>query len=449
MPPRTPDAPELVLPAIQTAALGDGVQVRLVRRRSLSGLVGIAISLRAGYLHDPEGQEGLAELAVSFLRSPFGAPTLRPRLAGMGAYHWTRIGPRRLSLGCTVRKKHAAGALGALVRGLRELRVSDEAFASLRSDQDALLRATRGDPSAVAGLGLSRGFFALEPATRLLSSGSPATLSSLSPSAVQSWMAANIQPGGATFAFAGDVDLQEAGGWVEAGLGGWTGDGGKPEPPRRQPSEPSPPDVVQVPWPQLSPAFVAVGSRAGTGGTTPDAASDLAAGLLRGGISGELRERRRLAYGLSSDRLATRGGRIRSFATPVEPHELPRTVELIRGVQRDLSGPLKISSRWLADYRRANALGALADYESVDRLVRFLVDTVEDGLSVRQIEERVDQLKTLSPTEVGLALQAVGRPENLRLCLVADPESIAGAKKALAGLNVVTRTADQLIGEFS
>ncbi|MEM9454760.1 MAG: insulinase family protein [Myxococcota bacterium] len=448
-PPQTPSSVAVELPRITRGTFGRGSGLYLVEDHGVP-LVAMAVAVAAGHRHERSQEQGRAAVAASMVLEGMEGgdrAALLGRYGDLGATPYTSVGRSLLVLGSTVHRDDAVAALRLMLGNLRRPTGADDAFERVVREHRESLRAARGSAEVVAGLGLLLASQGVEPPASLLSEGTAESLAALTPEQARAWLALRLRLDGLTFLMAGDVDEPQILRWIDAATDDW--------PPASEPAPAIPPvperllasarpRIVLVHWPQLPQAIVALGGPREPYGHPDEPAQTLADGILLSVMHHELRQRRRISYGVQQRGWNTRLGVVTQLWAKVEPTRVgPATEQLRAFVERFEQGALLVDEAVIDD-RQAAMIAMMHDYHGAEPALGQLRRLAEADLPARTPQQRLAWLRSLDAPQVTAALRQLAHPERLRWCIVGDSAVLEQARSVLPREGVVERTPAEL-----
>lgn len=452
-PPHTPEDVEVRLPEIDRGTLDTGPALYLMEDHQLP-LVAMAVAVEAGHGGERPGEEGLAAVAAALLLEGMAGldrAALLDRYGELGTTPFAAVEVRHLVLGCVVHRDDAPAAVRLMLDHLRAPLATEEAFVRVRRERRESLLAARGLPDVVAGLGLLRGTFGVDPPISLLGDGTTASLDALAPQSAWSWLPRRLGRDGLTFLFAGDVTVPQASAWIGAATLDGPASATAPGPMHAPALTPAPtpgrsPRVVLVPWASLPQAVVALGGRRAPLGHPDEPAEALASSVMSGLMHHELRERQRVSYGVQTRAWTTKRGPAGQIWAKVEPADTGRAVRQLWAFVDRLAGAQALSDGMVDDLRRANRVAMMHAHHGAEAGLAQLLQLAEGDLPARASARRLEQLDRLRASDVTEALRRLVQPDDVVMCVVGPPAALEAARRARPEAEVIQRSPDALFG---
>ena len=305
LPPGPLQSPKVAAPEIVEAKLSNGIPVIAAQTGSVP-IATITMVMPGGSKTDPEGHEGIADLAASLAASGFyqnDAPTIAARFESLGANFEGSADSDGTTFSLTAPTANMAEAGELAAQIIKGALYPDEEFARERARRVETLRVTMTDPSAVSRRAATAAIYGGAPYGSL-PEGTPESLSQINrndllyhrqhffhPDRMQIVISGGVAPGDA-------VAVAEAmfGDWVTANLVGQIVEdaAGKAQKAR----------TIVVDMPGAGQASVYTALRAPARDASDFDAVQVANAVLGGGSSGrlfeEIRTKRSLSYGAYS-----------------------------------------------------------------------------------------------------------------------------------------------------
>lgn len=403
-PPPPGPAPTLDVPTPTVQTLSNGLQVISVRRARLP-LVTAQLLVRSGGERDPQSLAGLADLAAHLLSKGAAgksAPQIAAEAEALGGSLDAAAGWDESAVGITVTTPNVPQALSLLSDVIRRPEFSADELKRAQAQAIDDLRLELSQPTALASLVADRAVFG-DGAYGHSRSGTPASLAKITRSDVQALHAALYRPDNAVLVFAGDITPAQALHLAQASFGDWKAPAAAlPAPP---PS--SAPSVV--------PALLAIDQHgAGQAGVVaahlapPRADPDFYAGTVANAVLGgsysarlneEIRIKRGLSYGASSDLDLRRDTGLWLASAQTKNPSAPQVVDLMLGEFARL-GAAPVADAELAA-RKATLIGGYGrSLETTAGLAGQVGDLAVYGIDLAEIGRYIERVQAITPAQV-------------------------------------------------
>ena len=307
-PPKASIAPDMKFPSISHSRLENGLELRVVTRRTYP-IIELRLVLFSGIASDgPE--PGVAAVAGELLKAggagKWNAAELAERAESLGASLdvVTDRDSTRITMAVTTADLDAAlDLIGAVAQ---QPRFTPIEFDKLKQRElERVRNSAKASAGWAASMVLYRELFDLPTAVHPYAhyDAKPSELSKLTLASCRRWYQTNVTPGNATLVIAGDVDAETAESAAKRVFARWKGE----RPSGQDYHSPVPPDsrtVWLVDRPHSAQSQIYVAGLGPERSTPVWPALALTNQILGGGVSGRLfsdvREKRSLAYGTSS-----------------------------------------------------------------------------------------------------------------------------------------------------
>lgn len=304
-PPEPGPPPTLTLPAIQRFTLANGLTFIYLPKREVP-LVQVNVVVRAGQIHEADGQAGLAGMTAAMLDEGAGSRSaleladavdfLGAQLGAGSDQHATRV-----SLHVPVAKLEPALELLADVV-LRPRFEPDELERQRRQRLTAMAQ-WHDEARAIAAVAYARALYGERHPYGRLTQGTPASVAALTVEHLRAFHRTYFVPNNAAIIVVGDVPLERIRPLLDAAFGGWSRGqvpaARVPEPPRAGRRE-----VVLVDKPGAAQSEIRIG-QVGVDRKNPDYFALQVMNTVLGGsftsrLNQKLREEKQYTYGASS-----------------------------------------------------------------------------------------------------------------------------------------------------
>ena len=305
VPPPPGEARAIRLPEPAEKTLANGLRVIVVERKGLP-ILSAQLVIRSGGEVDPAGGAGAMEMTAALLMRGAGkrsAPQLAQAIEALGATIETGAGWDATSAKLTIMSAQAAAGLEILSDVVRRPAFAAAEIERLRAETLDELRVRLEEPGTVAKAAAARVIFGTGPYGHMLG-GTPKSVARLSRAQLTKLHASWFRPDNAVFVIVGHASAAQGFAWAEQFFGDWK----KPESPLPALPEmqaPAKPRVVIIDMPNAGQAAVVVGKSAIARKAADYYPGVVASAVLGGGYSArlnaEIRVKRGLTYGASSD----------------------------------------------------------------------------------------------------------------------------------------------------
>ncbi len=327
--PRTVQLPE---PAETT--LANGLRVIVVERPGLP-ILSAQLVVKSGGEVDPAEGAGAMEMLATLLMRGAGkrsAPQLAQAIEALGGSIETGAGWDATTAKLTIMTTQAEPALKILGDVVRRPVLAAAEAERLRAETLDELRVKMEEPGVLAKAAAARVIYGGGPYGHLLG-GTPKSVARLSRAQLVKLHATYFRPDNAVLIFVGSVTAKQGQAWAAQFFGDWKKPGA-PLPAGRVAEPPAQPRVVIIDMPNAGQAAVVVGKAAIARQAADYFPGLVASSVLGGGYSArlnaEIRVKRGLTYGASSDLGARRAGGAFIAAAQTKNSAGPEVATLMR-----------------------------------------------------------------------------------------------------------------------
>ena len=436
--PPLPTAPrQISMPPLHDMRLSNGLRV-VVARRDQWPLVSATLLVRTGPEADPAGRAGLAAATATLLgkgavRSgkPTGASTLARQAETLGgalelASTWQAS---TIGMSVTVPKLEQALALMADV-SRRPLFSSDE-LDRVRAQAQGDLRIALNDPAEVAVLAARRAFWA---DTQYAATPTAASLQRLTLAQVKAFHARWYRPDNAVLVLVGAIDAERAEQLAKAWFGDWRAPAvALPALPSLQ-AQRNDARLVLIDMPGSSQSSVLLALPFGALGADQRPVAQVANAVLGLGYSArlnqEVRIRRGLSYGVSSNLEVHPDASLLSAQAQTQNSSAAQVLELLRGEVRQMAEQPASADELVA--RQATLVGAFArQLDTVGSLNRLIVGHLAQDRPLHTLNQAIDNIMAVTSEQVREFAQRHWPAARLQAVVVGDTQASGAALREL------------------
>lgn len=301
-----PGEPRVIrLPEPVEKTLANGLRVIVVERPGLP-ILSVQLVVKSGGEVDPADGAGAMEMLAALLMRGAGkrsAPQLAQEIEALGGAIETGAGWDATTAKLTIMTAQAGPGLGILRDVVRRPAFAAAEVARLRAETLDELRVKMEEPGTLAKAAAARVIFGDGPYAHMLG-GTPGSVARLSRAQLAKLHATYFRPDNAVLVFAGSMTAEQGFAWAAQFFGDWKKPG-VPLPALRVVVPPAKPRVVIIDMPNAGQAAVVVG-KAAIARKSPDYFPGVVASAVLGGgysarLNAEIRVKRGLTYGASSD----------------------------------------------------------------------------------------------------------------------------------------------------
>lgn len=395
----------LALPAqaidIQSVTSAKGVKAWLVSDASVP-LISIRFSFKGGSAQDPDGKEGLANFMTGLFDEGAGnqnADQFQENLDSLGAEMSFYASQDRIIGGMKMLSQNKDAAFDLLKLAVNEPRFDQDALDRIRYQLIAGIEASQRDPEVIAGRKFAEAFYGKHPYA-YPSEGTVASLNAIKPDDLKAFHRKNFARDNLHISVVGDIKADELVPVLDKIFG----------------DLPASSELVPVPdaklgfgvttsvtydLPQTSLTFAYPGVKL----EDPDFfAAYLMNQILGGGFSSrlyeEVREKRGLAYSVSSGLQVRDHANSLMIATATRPEKAQETLKIIREQVAKMAaeGPTEAELQAAKDY----VIGSYAvnNFNSSSAVANTLVGLQDAKRSIDFLNERVGLINAVTREQV-------------------------------------------------
>jgi zinc protease len=403
-PPAPGPAPQLTVPTPSLQTLANGLQVVSVRRAGLP-LVTAQLLLRSGGEMDPPALAGLTDLTANLLvKGAAGktAPQIAAAAETLGGSLDASAGWDESRVGITVTTPKLPQALGLLAEVVRQ---PDFAVAELeRARKQAIddLHLQLSQPTALASLAASRGVFG-SGAYGHSRAGTPVSLARIARADVQQLHQRLYRPDNAILVLAGDVTPAQALQLAQTSFGSWQ-KSTTPLPARPAGSAAGTvPAILLIDQHGAGQAGVVVAhpapARNDAGYYVGTVTNAVLGGSYSARLNEEIRIKRGLSYGATSDLQARADAGVWMAAAQTKNPSAPQVVDLLLGEFKRL-GDTRVDVPELAA-RKATLIGSYGrGLETTAGLASEVGELAVYGVSLDEIGKYIAKVQAVTPKQI-------------------------------------------------
>jgi zinc protease len=435
-PPAGADRP-FTAPVVQTATLGNGLEIFVVERPELPK-ASVTLATRAGAMTDPSAKAGLANMVVRTIdmgTTSRQALDIEQALGDLGTSLTGSAGREVAVLNVDVLRRNLSPAL-AIVADV----VQHPTFPQAEVDRElqrqlAALAQQENNPNAVAARVRNILAFGADHPYGRPAQGSPSTVKGITRDDLEAFHRARWKPGSSALIFVGAVTLDEARQLAQEHFGGWTG-GAAPAVTIPSSSPATAGRIYIVDRPDAA-QTVAQHFLPSPGRAAEDYYALMMADAVWGGggfgtrLNMNLREDKGYSYGVFSN-LAPyteagvwyAGGGVQTDKTAPAVTEFDRELKA-------LAGERPITRAEFDAARQTKMRGYTQQFEAYDRIAGQVANLWAQRLPMTELQREYDATAKASHDAALAAARAYARPDRAMLLLVGDRAKIENEVRAL------------------
>ncbi|MDQ6647455.1 MAG: insulinase family protein [Pseudomonadota bacterium] len=403
-PPAPGPAPQVHVPTPSVQTLANGLRVISVRRAELP-LVTAQLMLRSGGEMDPPGKAGLADLTANLLiKGAAGrtAPQIAAAAEALGGSLNANAGWDESEVGITVTTPQLPKALALLADVVRRPAFRDAELKRAKAQAIDDLHLSLSRPTALASLAATRAVFGIG-AYGHSRTGTPVSLARIDRADVQQLHRSLYRPDNAILLLAGDITPAQARQLAQTSFGDWA-----------KPTTPMPKRPVGKASSRLPTILMIDQKGAGQAGVViahaapPRSDDDYYVGTVANAVLGgsysarlneEIRIKRGLSYGASSQLSPLRDAGMWLAAAQTKNPSAPQVVDLLLGEFKRL-GDTPVSDAELAA-RKATLIGGYGrSLETTAGLAAQVGQLAIYGVKLDEIGKYIAHVQAVTPKQI-------------------------------------------------
>ena len=448
-PPALESAPALKLPAIQKAALSNGVPIWLVESHEVP-LVQVNLLIRSGSGDDPSGKFGLASLTMAMLDEGAGsrnALQIADDVEFLGAALGTTSSFDASAVRLNVPVARLAEALPLMADVALRPTFPQTELDRLRKERITALLQDRDDAEAVAPKAFARLLYGATHRYGTAAIGTETTLKAMTLADLRTFHAAMVEPGNAVLVVTGDTTLKAVQPLLEQHFGGWKGQPAARTAVAAAP-QPPPAQVYIVDMPGAEQSQVRIGW-VGVPRSTPDYFTLQVLNTILGGsftsrLNQNLREKNQFTYGASS-RFDMRLAPGPFFAGA--GIQTDKTTDALREFFKELTAiGTPVSAEELTKAKNYLALGFPSEFETIQDLGSQLEQMIVYKLPDNYFEQYVANIQAVTAADVQKAAATYIQPGKFDVVIAGDRKAIEAGVRGLKLGQVKILSVQEAIG---
>lgn len=409
-----------------------GVEAWLVQDRSVP-VVTLRFSFAGGTNLDPPGKEGTAALAAALLdegAGPFDSVAFHRRLDELAAELNFSAAHDEFDGTLRVLKSNVSETAELLRVTLGEPRFAPEAIERVRAETLAMLARQAHNPRSMSGRLWMRDAFEDHPYGKN-TSGSAASVKTIARDDLTGFAARQFRRSGLVIGAVGDITPEELAPLIDRVFGGLPGGGPDVAVPEAKPADGGALLVSRTPVPQSAVTFGQEGPKR----DDPDWYAALVlneimgGGGFRGRLMKEIREKRGLAYGVSTDLVPYRHAGLILGSVATENARVADSIALIREAWQRMrdEGPTADELRDAKTYLTGSFPLGL---DSTRRIAGLLVRMQINQLGVDYLSRRAELIEGVTLEQARDVARRLFDPARLSFAVVGDPAGLQPSRPA-------------------
>lgn len=442
LPPRA-----ITLPQFHESKLRSGVGVVVVPRHN-TPLVTATLLVRAGPEDEPSGQAGVAAMTAALLTKGAtrdgvkkGAAIIARQAEALGGTLESACSWNATTLSMTVTVPRLDEALNLMADCLRRPLLGPDELERARAQALDAMRVAMGNPGDVARMALRRAYWGDTP----FGSVAPAkALKRITRTQVMGFHARHLLPGRTVLVLAGDIDPAQVLPMAQRYFGTWL--------PAAEPAAPAalkPPASIDAPlllidMPGSGQSSVMLAAPHASEVDADRRIGQVANAVLGGGYSArlnqEVRIKRGLAYGASSDAESQPSGGMLAARTQTHHPTAAQVLQLMRGEMQRLADAPPSAAELAA--RQATLVGSFARrLDTTGGLTALVAGQLARGRPLADLNQYVSDILAVTPEQVRDFARSHWQAGKLRAVIAGDLSAAGETLRAVdAGAKRVALT---------
>ncbi|WP_158611063.1 M16 family metallopeptidase [Aurantiacibacter spongiae] len=424
---------DLTFPAVQTATLSNGIEVRLARREAIPK-VSVAMTFDAGSVVDPADRAGTHETMVDLLtegttsRSALDIATQQEKL---GASINTSAGTEVTTAYVTALTENLVPSLELFADVVRNPSFAPDAVARVKSQRASEIANQLTSPGGLA----SRAFGQLvygesHPYAHAMTAGDADVVASLTPADMAAEHDEWIRPDLAAITVVGDVSMDDLLPALERTFGDWQAPA-TPAPARDiDRVTPAPrPRLVVVDRPNSPSSYLMLGRLTPLKGYEPgmeriDLANEVIGSGFLSRLMQDLRETKGWTYGIGSGIATLQGQRFFRVQTQVQADRTADSIRAILDQMRAFPSARPVTAEEVRRVTDGNVRGLPNEFETNGQVLGALLQNRLLGRDDRY-QARLPQIyRGIDAAQIDAAAREYLSPENFTIVVVGDRDTI-------------------------
>ncbi|HEY0599425.1 pitrilysin family protein [Brevundimonas sp.] len=432
-------APQAEFPAVQTGTLSNGMKVMLVERESVP-TVSMNLILDAGAVVDPNDKAGIGQLAPQVMTNgtdELTALEISDRLQLLGATLGAGSGTNSTNVSMTALTARLDPSLDLYADVILNPAFREEDFRRVQAQQIAGIQQARRNPGVIAQTVLRRELYGPDSPYGRPTSGTEATVASITPADADAWHSTWFRPDNATLVVVGDVSLAELTPKLERAFSRWQA------PAAPMPARPGPADAPDVAGPprilivdRAGPQSTILGGRvvgAFDPATEPaiETMNTALGGAFTSRINMNLREDKGWSYGAGGGVPYGRGERIYSVSAGVQSDKTAESLAELRRELTEVVGSRPLTEAEIAAARANMVQGMAGNWETNAAIAGELQNMVVWGVPENYYDTYAQRVAAMDARRATEAAREVVGEGPTTWVIVGDRASIEPKLRAL------------------
>ncbi len=423
---------------IEQVTSPNGIKAWLVQDHSLA-VVSVDFAFRGGAALDPAGKEGLATLALDLLDEGAGdldSSAYQGRVEDLASTVEFSASEDMVAGTLRTISANVTPAFDLLHLALTNPRFDEAAVARVRGQLIAALAHEAHEPNFIAQKLWWQTAFEGHPYAKAVR-GTPESVAHIETSDLKAFVGSRFARNALLIAVVGDIAPDMLGKLLDRTFGDLPAQGGDTALPEVSPHASDAVMLEKLPIPQSVVTF----GQPGLKRSDPDWYAALVVNHVLGGggltsrLAEEVREKRGLAYGVTTGLHPLDAGGVIIGSVATENAHVAQTIEIIRSEwarMRD-NGPSDVELRNAKTYLTGSFPLGL---DSTGSIARTLVSVQFDRLGIDYLSHRAELIERVNVTDAKRVARRLFNPDALSFVVVGEPDNLANARSVPAGVHV-------------
>jgi zinc protease len=404
-----------------------GVEAWLIQDRS-APIVALHAGFAGGSAQDPSGKEGVANMLASMLdegAGPYDSQAFQGRLESLSIEFSAEADRDRFYVGIRTLADRREEAVDMLALALAEPRFDGDALERVRGSILASIQRDQENPQSIAWRTLWQALFPDHVYGRLVR-GTAESVKALTRADLVAFHRARLVREGLVIGVVGHITPEDLKPLLDRAFGRLPAKGSSDGVPEAKPDAPGTTTVIRRPIPQSVVAFGHFGIKR----DDPDFYAAYVVNYILGGggfnsrLMEQVREKRGLAYSVTSYLSTLRHAGLVMGSVGTENAQAAKSLELIRAEWRRMreEGP---SERELANAKTYLTGSFALQLSSTGRIARMLVSIQAENLGIDYLDKRNSYIEKVTIEDARRAARRLYDPDRLTVVVVGDPADLA------------------------
>lgn len=416
--------------AIQPITSPSGIAAWLVEDHSVP-VVTLRFGFPGGAAGDPAGKSGLAAMVSDLLDEGAGSydtTAFHQRLESLGGFLSFSVGQDEFTGSLRMLKQNLRDTVALLHLCLTAPRFAPEAVERIRADLLAVLARQAHSPRSIASRLWMQDAFERHPYGSN-ANGNEASVAAIARDDLAQYVTSHFHRGGLVIGVVGDVTAAETAALLDQAFGDLPAGQAAAEVPDARPGDDGALVVSKWPVPQSVVAFGQIGLKR----DDPDwyaalVLNDiLGGGNFRGRLMNEIREKRGLAYGVSTDLVPYRHAGLILGSVATENGRVGETIALVRAEWQRMrdQGPTEAE----LDAAKTYLTGSFPlSLDSTSHIAAVLVQLQIDRLGIDYLDRRAALIDAVTLDQVRALARRLLDPNGLSFVIVGEPAGVTATR---------------------